>query len=103
MERGLQFQTERMDKLMSTILPALANHVTMVAESLTKSHLEQAVHRRKCNLVLHGVDGPAGEDSADTRQACIDFAKESLKVPQPEADNTRFSAGHRLIEQQAKH
>ena len=56
--------------------------------------LEIDVHRRKWNLVIHGIDGGAGEDEATTRQTCKDFAKHVLKVD--DADATLFSVCHRL-------
>ena len=56
------------------------------------------VHRRKWNLVLHGLNGPAAEDERETRAVCIRFAKDVLKVP--DAEDTRIAACHRLSRKQ---
>ena len=97
-EKGLQFNAERLEAAMTVTLPALADHVTKVSEALTSQHLQLEVHRRKWNLILHGLDGPAGEDAQVTRKACMKFAKDVLKVP--DAENTRFAACHRLSREQ---
>ena len=65
-----------------------------LAEALARRQLELEVHRRKWNLVIHGIQGDAKEDGSVTRQTCVQFAKTALKVPDAEA--TAFAACHRL-------
>ena len=93
-EKGLQFTSDRLNAAMTVTLPDLSDHVAKVAEALTKHHLQLEVHRRKWNLILHGIDGPAGEDGDATRKSCLKFAKEVLKVK--DAENTHIAACRRL-------
>ena len=97
-ERGLQFTSERLNSAIKDILPSISSHMTQLSEKLSLQTLEIDVHRRKWNLVLHGLNGPAGEDETRTRAACIKFAREVLKVP--DADATQMAACHRLAKTQ---
>ena len=93
-ERAMQDTSNRLEDAVSTLLPSITTHMSQLAEGLARKQLEIDVHRRKWNLVIHGIDGGAGEDEATTRQTCKDFAKHVLKVD--DADATLFSACHRL-------
>ena len=93
-EQAMQDTSDRLEAAVTTLLPASTRHMSELAEGLAKKQLEVDVHRRKWNLVIHGIDGGAGEDEAVTRQTCKDFAKTVFKVDDAEA--TLFSACHRL-------
>ena len=80
-EKGLQFSSERLDSLAKVALPGITTHMAQLAESLTMYNLQIDAHRRKWNLVLHGLEGPAKEAESSTRDACLTFAKDVLKVP----------------------
>ena len=93
-EKGLQFTSERLDSAIKTILPSLSAHMTQLSEGLAMQTLQIDVHRRKWNLIVHGIEGPANEDEKLTRAACIKFAKDILQVE--DAESTRLAACHRL-------
>ena len=93
-ERGLQFTSERLEWVVKNILPAISSHMTKLAEGLAMQNLQIDVHRRKWNLILHGLKGRANESDTDTRAACIKLAKDVLKVP--DAETTQLAACHRL-------
>lgn len=93
-ERGLQHTAERLESAITEILPSITTHIAKLAEGLAEQTLQIDTHRRKWNVILHGVDGPAGEEAADTRASCVTFARDILKVPNVE--RTRFAACHRL-------
>ena len=65
-----------------------------ISEGFVKQNLELETHRRKWNLIFHGIKYVAGEDAKVTRAACLTFAKDVLKVA--DASNTRLAACHRL-------
>ena len=94
LEKSVQFTSDRMDSLVNELLPSLADHVRKVSNSLAQQTLQMDVHRRKWNMIIHGIDGAAGEDEGVTRAKCVKFAKDVLKVN--DADNTHFQACHRL-------
>ena len=93
-ERAMQDTSDRLEAAVSTLLPSITRHMSQLAEGLARKQLEADVHSRKWNLVIHGLDGRAGEEGEVTRQTCKDFAKTALKVDDAEA--TIFSACHRL-------
>ena len=93
-EEGLQFTSERVDRLMKTSLPAITDHIAQIAESLAQQTLEIDVHRRKWNIIVHGIEGPVAESEEATRGACTTFASEVLKVT--DAENIPLAACHRL-------
>ena len=90
--------SERLDDLAKVHLPAMMDHVAKVAESLAQYTLNIDTHRRKWNLIMHGIDGPAAEDEMTTRRKCVHFAKEVLKVPN--AEGCHVSACHQLSRKQ---
>ena len=94
LEHSMQATSDRLEDAITTMLPAITAHMSRLAEALARRQLELEVHRRKWNLVIHGIEGKAKEDGALTRQACVNFAKTVLKVPDAEA--TVFAACHRL-------
>ena len=91
---SLKYTNDRIESLVKNTLPALSVHIAHITENLAHQTLQIDNHRRKWNLILHGVDGAAGEDEAATRRATIDFVKESLKVQ--DAEHARLAACHRL-------
>ena len=93
-ERSMQFTSDRLETVVTTLLPAITAHMSQLAEGLARRQLELEVHRRKWNLVIHGIEGTEKEDEAVTRQVCRGFAKEVLRVE--DADATVFAACHRL-------
>ena len=93
-EEGLQFTSERLNTLATEVLPAMCDHMARVTESLAHQTLQIDVHRRKWNIVIHGIEGPAGELEFATRAKCIQFAKEVLKVE--DAATWHLAACHRL-------
>ena len=93
-EESIQFTSERLDALATDVLPALSNHMARIAESLAHQTLQIDVHRRKWNVIIHGIDGPAGEEEGVTRTKCVNFAREVLKVA--DADAWHLTACHRL-------
>ena len=81
-------------RALGTMLPTITAHMSHLAEALARRQLEPEVHRRKWNLVIHGIQGDANEGGSVTRQTCVQFVKTVLKVPDAEA--TAFAACHRL-------
>ena len=65
-------------------------------QSLSKI-LNKDVHDCKWALVISGIKGSAGESVCDTKQSCIKFAKEHLKVV--DAETTQMATCHRLNQQ----
>ena len=93
-EHAMQATSNRLENVITTILPAITAHMSHLAEVLARRQLDLEVHRRKWNLVIHGIQGDAKEDGSVTRQTCMQFAKTILKVADAEA--TAFAACHRL-------
>ena len=62
------------------VLPAVTDHMARIAESLAHQTLQIDVHPRKWNIIIHGIEGPAGELEHTTRAKCIQFAQEVIKV-----------------------
>ena len=93
-ERSMQFTSDQLETAVTTLLPAMMAHMSQLAEGLSWRQLELEVHRRKWNLVIHGIEGTEKEDEAVTRQVCRGLAKEVLHVE--DADATVFAACHRL-------
>ena len=91
-ERSMQFTSDRLESAVTTLLPAITAHMSQLAEGLLRRQLELEVHRKKWNLVIHGVEGTEKEDEAVTRQGFRSFAKEFLRVE--DADATVFAACH---------
>ena len=86
--------SDKYDTLKNTTLPALASHVSTVTTNLTLRHLELETHRRKWNLILHGIKGDADEFQHTTRESVLKFAKEKLKIQN--TNNIHIAACHRL-------
>ena len=75
-EEGLQFTSERLNSLATEVLPAISNHMAHIAESLAHQTLQIDVHRRKWNIIIHGIEGPAGEIEHATRaKSILDLAQ----------------------------
>ena len=79
-EKSLEFTASRLEKLVSVTLPKMNAHIAQVSESVAMENLELHVHRRKWNLIIHGVSGEAGEDPSTTRREILAFAENKLKV-----------------------
>ena len=60
-EEGLQFTSERLNALATEVIPAVTDHMAQIAESLAYQTLQIDVHRRQWNIIIHGIEGPAGE------------------------------------------
>ena len=56
--------------------------------------LDIDMHRRKWSLTIQGLKGAADEDEDTTRQACVNLAKQHLKIT--DASVFDFSSCHRL-------
>ena len=93
-EEGLQFTSERLNTLAAEVIPAMADHMAQITESLAHQTLQIDVHRRKWNIIIHGIEGPAGELEHATRAKCIKFAQDILKVE--DAASWHLAACHRL-------
>ena len=96
LEHYMQTTSDRLEDAITTMLPAITAHMSHLAEALALGQLKLEVHRRKWNLVIHGIQGDAEEDGAVRRQACSNFAKTVLKVTDAEA--TTFPACRRLYQ-----
>ena len=94
LQKALDHTSARLDFLIKTTLPALTDHMAKVAEAVSMRHLELNVHRRKWNLILHGIPGNGNEEETQTRTKSKTFAKDVLKVA--DAESTMMSACHRL-------
>ena len=94
LEAGLNDCTDRVEEIQTKSLPSIAEHIASVAEQLAHHTLKIDAHRRKWNVVVHGLEGPSKESEAETRKTCLEFAKNVLKVE--DAEKTRMSACHRL-------
>lgn len=90
----LSFLSNKYDTLKNTALPALASHVSNIANNLTLRHLELETHRRKWNLILHGIKGDADEFQHTTRESVLKFAKDKLEIR--DTSNIHIAACHRL-------
>ena len=93
-EKAIQDTSDRLNDLVTKLLPDLTAHYENVAEAMARRQLELEVHRRKWNLVIHGIPGPAKEAPSVTRASCVTFARDVLGVK--DADKTSFAACHRL-------
>ena len=94
LEKALEHTSSRLEDLVTKVLPAMAQHQADVATELSTQILDIDVHRRKWNLVVQGLPGPANETEEATRAACVSFAKDALKISN--ASDGDFSACHRL-------
>ena len=95
-ESGLQFASNKLDHMEEKVIPAVSRLVSTTSQRLLHETLKMDAHRRKWNVVLHGVDGPAGEEESATLQAVKDFAQSALKLTPEEVAGTTFHACHRL-------
>ena len=66
LEHSMQVTSDRLEDAITTMLPAITAHMSHLAEALARMKLELEVHRRKWNLVIHGIQGDAKEDGAVT-------------------------------------
>ena len=93
-EEHIQYTSDHLDALATEVLPALSNHMLQIAETLAHQTLQIDVHRRKWNIAIQGIEGPAGEEEGITRAKCTQLAREVLKVT--DADTWHLAACHRL-------
>lgn len=87
---------DRYQDLTSKTLPDLSEHCAKTLEHLTSYVLSIDAHRRKWNVILHGVEGQLKEDEETTRKKTTDFAHTYLGLSKSDADTTAMSACHRL-------
>ena len=97
-EKSLQYTSDLLEETVKRTLPSLADHVAQLTEAMTMQTLNLDVHRRKWNMILHGIEGPENESESDTRAKCLRFATEVLKVD--DGQSTHMSACHRLSRKQ---
>ena len=95
-ETGLSHASDTLDHIEISCLPAITQHIASLTQANHHEVLKMDAHRRKWNVIFHGIDGPAAQDEAATRNDMKEFAKTVLKLSQDEIKNTRFSACHRL-------
>ena len=93
-EDSLTYTGDRLETAITKLLPAITEYMGKVNEALAMRKLESDVHNRKWNVVIHGIQGQAGEPEHVTRATCRKFASEVLKVKG--AESTRLAACHRL-------
>ena len=99
-ENGLQFASQRLDHMGEKIIPAVNRHMSSLSQRLLHETLKMDAHRRKWNIVLHGINGPAAEDETATRKAVKDFAQSALKLSPDDINDSIFSACHRLSQKE---
>ena len=93
-EKGVQDASDRLDDIFTRVVPTINAHIARVSEALAEQTLRIDVHRRKWNVIVRGLDGAAGEDEVTTRRAVTRFARDALKIDNPE--NVRLAACHRV-------
>ena len=93
-EDAIQFQSQRIDDLLKVTLPAITDYVEKMVNASVIQTLDLDAHRRKWSISIHGLPGPAGEDEATTRKACVALAQQHLRVP--DAAEADIAACHRL-------
>ena len=91
---SIDFTSKKLEDLKSSSLPALYNHVERIAEALAMQTLDVDMHRWKWSLTINGIKGASGEDDVDTRNACVQLARDHLGIP--DADPNDLAACHRL-------
>lgn len=94
LEQSYSFLSGQMDTLINTTLPNMVKHYNECMEGMVMQNLCLDVHRRKWNLLVYGLDGPADENETETRKKCLSLAHTHLKLS--EANLTDFAACHRL-------
>ena len=77
-------------------IPDLAQHIESLAEHLALQTLKIDVHRRKWNVVIHGIEGNSGESEQTTRNKVKSFATNTMGLDANVVNNTRLNACHRL-------
>ena len=91
---SIHFISKKLEGLKSSSLPALYSHVGRIAEALAMQTLDLDMHRRKWSLTINGIKGASDEDDVDTRNACVQLARDHLGIP--DADPNDLAACHRL-------
>ena len=91
---AIDFTSKKLEDLKSSSLPALYNHVERISEALAVQTLDLDMHRRKWSLTINSIKGASGEDDVDTRNACVQLARDHLGIP--DADPNNLAACHRL-------
>ena len=94
LRKSVQDTSDRIDDVMNNEIPLLHDKFTNLALMLAIQTLDIDVHRRKWNLVIHGIKGNAAEPESVTRGKCVKFAKDDLQIP--DAEQHRYAACHRL-------
>lgn len=95
-KNSVQNCTDSVEILEKTTLPAITEHFARVGEHLAHHTLKLDAHRRKWNVIIHGIEGDVGEDESATRKKTTDFAQHFLGLDQKVAEGTSMSACHRL-------
>ena len=93
---GLTHASDTITHIEKSCLPAITQHIASLTQANHHEILKMDAHRRKWNVIFHGIDGPAAQDETATRNDMRNFAKSVLKLSQDDINDTRFSACHRL-------
>ena len=96
LETSLDSYSESLTTLKTETLPELSDYVASVHDNLADYVLSIDAHRRKWNVVFHGIKGDMKEEETETRRKTKEFAQNFLKLSKEDAENTSMSACHRL-------
>ena len=87
---------DEVEELRSKTLPSMDKKIADMTTNLCMNMLDLDTHRRKWTVIVNGIKGDANEPELQTRKAVRKFAKEELKIQEPE--NHQFTACHRLAQ-----
>ena len=93
-EEAISDTSARAETTLTSIIPAMADHISEIAEALSMRQLDLEVHGRKWALIIQGIEGTANEDQKVTRQKCVTFATSKLGIR--DAGAMPLAACHRL-------
>ena len=94
MDRSLSSMNEQIDDIKNNTVAAVDKKHGDLSTQICMNMLDIDTHRRKWSLTINGLTGMLNETENFTRSSVIDFAKNELKVPEPEKH--KFAACHRL-------
>ena len=93
LEDSMDFHTKELETVRGSTLPTLVAHLNKVVTAISLQNVDLNMHRRKFQLIIHGIKGPAKEDSGSTRKSLLDMATKRLGV---DATANDLAACHRL-------
>ena len=94
MDRSLSSMNEQTDDIKNNTVAAVDKKHGDLSTQICMNMLDIDKHRRKWSLTINGLTGTLNETEYITRSSVIDFAKNELKVPEPEKH--KFAACYRL-------